>query len=118
MPAQAGDPHHCRQSLRAQDPSRARFPGSASTGAAALHTDLFVMAQPGRDLVRQDRARRDRRGIFTSVPDLARKLRRYINAYSANAKPIQWKYSDASRRVRSNELTATSFRFADNPTIS
>ena len=28
------------------------------------------------------------RGIFTSVPDLARKLRRYINAYSANARPI------------------------------
>jgi hypothetical protein len=24
------------------------------------------------------------------VKDLARKLRRYINAYSANAKPIQW----------------------------
>ena len=34
------------------------------------------------------------RGIFTSVPDLARKLRRYINAYSANARPIRWKYSD------------------------
>lgn len=47
------------------------------------------------------------RGIFTSVPDLARKLRRYINAYSAHARPIQWKYSDASRRVRGNELTAT-----------
>jgi transposase len=47
------------------------------------------------------------RGIFTSVPDLARKLRRYINAYSANARPIRWKYSDTSRRVPSNELTAT-----------
>jgi transposase len=47
------------------------------------------------------------RGIFTSVPDLARKLRRYINAYSAHAHPIQWKYSDPSRRVRSNEFTAT-----------
>jgi hypothetical protein len=47
------------------------------------------------------------RGIFTSVPDLARKLRRYINAYSANARPIQWKYSDASRRLRTNEFTAT-----------
>jgi len=30
------------------------------------------------------------RGIFTSVKDLTRKLRRSINAYSANAKPIQW----------------------------
>jgi transposase len=29
------------------------------------------------------------REIFTSVKDLARKLRRCINAYSANAKPIQ-----------------------------
>ena len=28
------------------------------------------------------------RGVFTSVPDLARKLRRYINAYSTNARPI------------------------------
>src|SRR5499427_4824597 len=47
------------------------------------------------------------RGIFTSVPDLARKLRRYINAYSANARPIQWKYSDPSRRLRANEFNAT-----------
>src|SRR5215472_16781707 len=47
------------------------------------------------------------RGIFTSVSDLARKLRRYINAYSANARPFQWKYSDPTRRVLSNEFTAT-----------
>ena len=47
------------------------------------------------------------RGIFTSVPDLARKPRRYINAYSANARPIQWKYSDPSRRLPTNEFTAT-----------
>jgi transposase len=47
------------------------------------------------------------RGIFTSVSDFARKLRCYINAYSANARPIQWRYSDPTRRVRSNELTAT-----------
>jgi transposase len=47
------------------------------------------------------------RGVFTSVPDLARKLRRYINAYSANAQPINWKYSHPSHRIRSNELSAT-----------
>jgi transposase len=47
------------------------------------------------------------RGVFTSVRDLARKLRRYINAYSANAKPIQWKYSNPSRRIRTNDLSAT-----------
>jgi transposase len=47
------------------------------------------------------------RGVFTSVPDLARKLRRYINAYSANAQPIRWKYSDVTHRIRSNDLAAT-----------
>jgi transposase len=47
------------------------------------------------------------RGVFTSVSDLARKLRRYINAYSANAQPIRWKYSDVTRRIRSNDLRAT-----------
>jgi transposase len=47
------------------------------------------------------------RGIFTSVTDLARKLRRYINAYSANARSIQWKYSDPSRRLHTIEFTAT-----------
>jgi transposase len=47
------------------------------------------------------------RGIFTSVSDLARKLLRYINAYSANARPFQWKYSDPARRIRSNEFTGT-----------
>lgn len=46
------------------------------------------------------------RGVFTSVSDLARKLRRYINAYSANAKPIKWKYSDPSRHI-GNVLYAT-----------
>jgi len=47
------------------------------------------------------------RGVFTSVQDLARKLRRYINAYSAHAKPIRWRYSDPTRRIRTNELAAT-----------
>lgn len=40
------------------------------------------------------------RGVFTSTADLARKLRRYINAYSKTAKPIRWKYSNPSRRIR------------------
>src|SRR6202007_856930 len=47
------------------------------------------------------------RAFFPSVRDLARNLRPYINASSANARPIQWKYSDLSRRLRTNEFTAT-----------
>ena len=39
------------------------------------------------------------RGIFTSVTDLSRKLMRYIRAYSKNARPFKWKYSDVRRRI-------------------
>lgn len=48
------------------------------------------------------------RGVFTSTADLARKLRRYINAYSKAAKPIRWKYSNPKRRIRhANSDSAT-----------
>jgi len=40
------------------------------------------------------------RGVFTSVKDLERKIMRYIRQYNEDAKPIKWKYSDPSRRVR------------------
>jgi transposase len=39
------------------------------------------------------------RGIFTSAQDLARKLMRYIRAYSKTARPFKWKYSDVRRRI-------------------
>jgi len=39
------------------------------------------------------------RGVFSSVRDLARKLMRYIRAYSKIARPFNWKYSDIRRRV-------------------
>jgi transposase len=40
------------------------------------------------------------RGVFTSVNDLARKLMRYIRAYSKSARPFRWKYSDVRKRIR------------------
>ena len=39
------------------------------------------------------------RGVFTSAQDLARKLMRYIRAYSKTAKPFKWKYTDLRRRI-------------------
>jgi len=39
------------------------------------------------------------RGIFTSVPDLARKIRRYIARYNKDPKPIRWTYRDTARRI-------------------
>jgi len=39
------------------------------------------------------------RGIFRSLPDLARKIRRYITKYNEHPKPIRWTYSDPSHRI-------------------
>ena len=39
------------------------------------------------------------RGVFTSVKDLARKLRRYIGHYNHAPKPIKWTYRDPSHRI-------------------
>ena len=42
------------------------------------------------------------RGIFTSLPDLARKIRRYITRYNDNPKPIRWAYSNPAHRITTN----------------
>jgi len=39
------------------------------------------------------------RGVFTSVPDLARKIKRYIMKYNMNAKKIKWKYNNPKHRI-------------------
>ncbi len=50
-----------------------------------------------------------RRGVFTSVADLGKKLRRYIRLYSKSAKPFCWTYTDPSRRIRPNKITGTAY---------
>jgi transposase len=49
------------------------------------------------------------RGIFTSVADLARKLRNYIGAYAKSARPFRWTYTDPRKRIRINEITGTAY---------
>ncbi len=44
------------------------------------------------------------RGVFTSVPDLSRKLMRYIRQYNKQAKPVKWKYFDTTRRITSDSI--------------
>src|ERR1700694_2602533 len=44
------------------------------------------------------------RGVFTSVPDLKRKLMRYIRRYNQQPKPVKWKYFDTSRRISSESV--------------
>ena len=49
------------------------------------------------------------RGIFTSVADLARKIRKYIRAYAKVAQPFRWSYSDPSRRIIANPIAGTAY---------
>jgi len=44
------------------------------------------------------------RGVFTSVPDLKRKLMRYIRQYNKQPKPVKWKYFDTTRRITPNSI--------------
>jgi transposase len=41
------------------------------------------------------------RGIFTSVPDLARRIRTYIRHYNKQPKPIRWSYRNPAHRIGS-----------------
>mgnify|MGYP000216636306 CR=1 FL=1 len=44
------------------------------------------------------------RGVFTSVPDLKRKLMRYIRQYNKSPRTVKWKYFDPSRRITSDSV--------------
>ena len=45
------------------------------------------------------------RGIFTSVADLARKIRRYIRHYNTAPKPIRWAYRNPAHRIGSTSAS-------------
>lgn len=47
------------------------------------------------------------RGIFTSVADLARQIRRYVRHYNHVAKPIRWKYRDPKQRITGSTSVGT-----------
>lgn len=45
------------------------------------------------------------RGIFTSVADLGRKIRRYIRHYNKSAKPVRWSYRNPAHRISSTSVS-------------
>src|SRR5439155_11715736 len=57
--APASDPHHRRQSLGPHDAEGPHVSGGATHREPALHTHLFVLAEPGGTLVFEVRARCD-----------------------------------------------------------
>ena len=92
------DSRYRRQPLGAQDQAGRCVPRCTPKASTAFHSDLHLLVQPGRVVVRQDRTRChcSRR---TSVPDLKRKLMSYIRHYNKQPKPVKWKYFDPTRRI-------------------
>jgi hypothetical protein len=55
--------------------------------------------------LRRSNAICSRGGIFTSVADLARKIRRYIRHYNKTPKPIRWSYRNPAHRISSTSVS-------------
>jgi transposase len=49
------------------------------------------------------------RGVFTSVADLGKKLRKYIRIYSKSAKPFRWTYTHPKRGITPNKIAGTAY---------
>ena len=57
------------------------------------------------------------RGVFTSLPDLKRKLMRYIRQYNTTPKTVKWKYFDPTRRI-TPQSAVTGHKMEPNPRLS
>src|SRR5881296_3543070 len=44
------------------------------------------------------------RGVFTSIPDLRRKLMKYIRHYNQAPKTVKWRYFDPTRRITASSI--------------
>ena len=104
QPQRQRDPRDRRQPLGAQDQAGRAVPGEhpnvhlhfTPTYSSWLNQVELWFAKIERDVIA--------RGVFTSVPDLKRKLMRYIRQYNKQPKPVKWKYFDPSRRITSASI--------------
>ena len=58
------------------------------------------------------------RGIFKSIPDLARKIRRYITRYNQDPKPIRRTYSTPAHRITTDSAETVHRRLLQGQTSS
>ena len=57
------------------------------------------------------------RGIFTSVPDLARRIRKYIKHYNVEPKAIRWSYRNPAHRISSTSAYTGHYTILSDPRI-
>ena len=64
--------------------------GPASALSRASHADLLVVAESGGALVRTDQPAGHKRGSFTRVTDLMRRIHEFTREYIKDASPFVW----------------------------
>ena len=62
-------------------PSAVRFP---------LHSDVSLLAQRRRELLRETHKKRLKRGVFRSLQELKDAIHRFLDDTNANPKPFTW----------------------------
>jgi transposase len=77
------------EAFLAQQPKRFHF---AATYSSWLNQVEWWVAKTKRDVIS--------RGVFTSVADLARNLRKHIGDHAESARPLRWTYTDPRKRIR------------------
>ena len=65
-----------------------------------FHADLFVVVESSRTLVCQDRTRSHPSRRLSFGEGSARRIMKYLRRYNKEPRPIKWKYSDPTHRIR------------------
>ena len=79
-----------RQLRHPQPPRRAGLAGPQPADHPALHPDLGLVAEHGRDLLRIITRQAIRRGSFTSVKDLIAAIETFIDGWNERCHPFIW----------------------------
>ena len=85
------DPRRARQLRRPQAGQGAALARPPSALDLPLHADLVLLAQRGRDLLRQAHQRRLKRGVFHSLVALQTAINRFVETHNRDPKPFVWK---------------------------
>ena len=86
---QAG-PRHPRQLRHPQAPQGPGLAGAAPALDLPLHPDLLLVAQRGRDLLRQADPAAPRRGSFPSLVALQEAINRFLEEHNRDPRPFVW----------------------------
>jgi len=82
--------HDCRQLRHTQDAAHSSLVAPTPAFPSALHTDVLVLDQPGRALVRATHGKQIRRGSHRSTRALEDAIRFYLADHNVDPKPFVW----------------------------